>query len=107
MLSVAPNRSVSSGIGSTTTKLIICSEMEEFEARTFTAFESSIQNITEDDTIDSDTSDETVTSALLKSKTFNFTYIMGMSSKPLPDTATKLNTGLLKMIYIRLLSCIQ
>lgn len=77
--------------------------MEESEARTFAAFERSIQKITEDDTIDGETSDKTVTTALLKSKTFNFR----MSSKPLPDTATKLNTGLLKVIYIRLLSCMQ
>ena len=48
--------------------------MEEFEARTLTAFERSIKNITEDDTIDGDTSAETVTTALLKSRTFNCTY---------------------------------
>ena len=35
-------------------RLLIGSEVVEFEARTFTAFERSIQNITEDDTVDGD-----------------------------------------------------
>ena len=56
-------------------RLLIGSEVEEFEARTLTAFERSIKNITEDDTIDGDTSAAmTVTTALLKSRTFNCTY---------------------------------
>ena len=38
------------------TQLLIGSEVEEFKARTFTAFERSIQNSNEDDTIDGDRS---------------------------------------------------
>ena len=55
-------------------RLLIGSEVEEFEARTFTVFERSIQNITKNDTIDGDTSAETVTTAWLKSRTFYSTY---------------------------------
>ena len=52
-------------------RLLIGNEMQ---TRTFTAFQNSIKNITEDDAIDGGTSAEQVTLALLKSTTFNCTY---------------------------------
>ena len=47
---------------------------EEEETRTFTAFQKSIVQITGDDTINGYTSEEKVTTALLKSMNFNCTY---------------------------------
>lgn len=56
-------------------RLLVGSKMNDFgEARTFIAFQKAIQSITKDEKIDGATSDEMITTALLNSKTFNFTY---------------------------------